>query len=175
MWKREPLSESELTRLIDATETLDEEFTIQTLAKTGLRADEFSHLKSEWIDWQKDVLRVPPESDGWTPKTSHAVRSIPIKDPDTRRVMRRYFEYNESVNVSRQTVYRRVVRVAERTNITKKVTPHVLRHTYGTLIASRGATAQYIRQTMGHADLSSANTYLQYSGAQLDEEAESLW
>lgn len=66
-------------------------------------------------------------------------------------------------------------RVAEDTDLKKKVTPHVLRHTYGTLIAARGATPQYIRQTMGHADLSSANDYLLYAGSQLDAEAEELW
>jgi len=69
----------------------------------------------------------------------------------------------------------RVTRVAAATEIRKKTTPHVLRHTYGTLIAARGATPQYIRQTMGHADLSSANDYLQYAGTQLDAEAEELW
>ncbi|MFW5950164.1 MAG: site-specific integrase [archaeon] len=51
------------------------------------------------------------------------------------------------------------------------MTPHVLRHTYGTMIARKGASPQYIRQTMGHADLSSASTHLQYTGQQLDAEA----
>lgn len=54
-------------------------------------------------------------------------------------------------------------RMAFETDLKKRVTPHVLQHTYGTLIAARGATPQYIRQTMGHADLSSANDYLQYT------------
>mgnify|MGYP000513049313 CR=1 FL=1 len=66
--------------------------------------------------------------------------------------------------------YERVVRVAERTDLRKRVTPHVLRHTYGTLIARNGATAQYIRQTMGHADLSSANAYIEFTGRQLADE-----
>lgn len=69
----------------------------------------------------------------------------------------------------------RVTRVAAETEPKKKVTPHVLRHTYGSLIAARGATPQYIRQTMDHADLSSANDYLQYAGTQLDADAEELW
>lgn len=69
----------------------------------------------------------------------------------------------------------RVKRVAVDADLKKKVTPHVLRHTYGTLIAARGTTPQYIRQTMGHADLSSANDYLQYAGTQLDAEAGTLW
>lgn len=68
-----------------------------------------------------------------------------------------------------------VHRVAREADLEKKVTPHVLQHTYGTSIGSRWATPQYIRQTMGHSDLSSANPYLKYDRAQLDAEAEDLW
>jgi len=38
-----------------------------------------------------------------------------------------------------------VKRVAVAMEMHKKITPHVLRHTYGTLIAAQGATPQYIR------------------------------
>jgi integrase/recombinase XerD len=177
-WKREPLREEELDELLEAAARhgLVYDFTVRTLAHTGLRAAEFAHLTSDWIDWQGEKLRVPPETDdGWTPKTDHAVRTIPLKEPETFRVMREFFKRHEAVDVTRQAVRNRVVKVARDTEIMKKVTPHVLRHTYGTLIAARGATPQYIRQTMGHADLSSANNYLQYAGTQLDSEAEELW
>jgi len=70
-WKRDPLDD-ELDRLLEAASGMDlaHEFTVRTLAHTGLRTDEFAHLRSEWIDWQHEHLRVPAEADGWTPKTS---------------------------------------------------------------------------------------------------------
>lgn len=177
MWKREPLEESELDQLLEAASThpLRYDMTVRVLAHTGMRADEFAHMTSDWVDWQGEHVRVPPEEGEWTPKSRHAARTIPVKDTDTLRVMREFFKRHEAVGVSRQTVTARVKAVASETGLKKKVTPHVLRHTYGTLIASRGATPQYIRQTMGHADLSSANNYLRYSGVQLDEEATDLW
>ena len=176
-WKREPLTEAELDALLDAVDDhdLEHQVTIYTLAHTGLRADELAHLTDDWLDWQKDHLRVPGEEGGWSPKTSHAARTIPIKQPGTMRRLRDFFSYNAAYGATRQTVTNRVKRVAGETDVKKRVTPHVLRHTYGTLIAARGATPQYIRQTMGHADLSSANDYLQYAGTQLDAEAEELW
>lgn len=73
------------------------------------------------------------------------------------------------------TATERVVRVGDETSIRKKATPHVLRHTYGTFIAASGASAQYIRQTMGHADLSSANDYIEFTGRQLADEADEIW
>jgi len=51
------------------------------------------------------------------------------------------------MDISRTTVWRRVTEVASQTSIEKKVTPHVLRHTYGTQIAANGASAQFIKQT----------------------------
>ncbi|WP_176696590.1 tyrosine-type recombinase/integrase [Haloparvum sedimenti] len=98
-----------------------------------------------------------------------------MKDVDTLRLFRQFFKWNGEIGVTRQTVGNRVRAVAEDTELDKKVMPHILRHTYGTLIAHRRASPQYIRQTMGHADLSSANDYLQYAGTQLDAEAEELW
>ncbi|QZP37066.1 tyrosine-type recombinase/integrase [Halobaculum magnesiiphilum] len=176
-WTREPLTEPELDDLLDAADgrDLDHQVTIYTLAHTGLRADELAHLRDDWIDWQAERLRVPPAEGEWTPKTEHSARTIPLKHPGTVRRLRDYFSYHEAYDATRQTVTNRVKRVAAETDLRKKITPHVLRHTYGTLIAARGATPQYIRQTMGHADLSSANDYLQYAGTQLDAEAEELW
>jgi len=174
MWKREPLTDDELDELLAVAENdrLENEFTVRVLTYTGMRASEFSQLESDWVDWQGEKVRVPKGADV---KSRHAVRTIPVKDPDTLRVMRTYFKRNDAVDVSRQAIYNRVKGMAEQTGIKKKVTPHILRHTYGTMIARKGASPQYIRQTMGHADLSSANNYLQYTGTQLDAEAEDLF
>jgi integrase/recombinase XerD len=176
-WKREPLEEDELEQLTEAAASRDlaHDFTGRTLAYTGLRANEFAHMTEEWVDWQNEQVRVPTDQDGWTPKTRHAVRTIPVREPSALRVMRDFFKRDEDVDVTRQAVTKHVKTVAADTEIRKKVTPHVLRHTYGTLIAARGATPQFIRQTMGHADLSSADAYIQYSGKQLGEEADEVW
>ncbi|MWG34152.1 tyrosine-type recombinase/integrase [Halomarina oriensis] len=176
-WKREPLEETELDELLTAAErhSLRHEMTCRTLAYTGLRANEFAHMTEEWVDWQNEQIRVPPEQSGWTPKTAHAVRTIPVREPAALRTLRDYFKRHEKIGVSRQAITKRVKAVAADTELRKKVTPHVLRHTYGTLIAARGATPQYIRQTMGHADLSSANAYIQFTGSQLNEEANVIW
>lgn len=176
-WKREPLTEDELDDLLAAADEhdLDHQMTTYVLAHTGLRANELAHMTEDWIHWQDERLRVPAEQNGWTPKTEHAARTIPVKHPKTLRLLRDFFKYSAEYGATRQTVTNRVKRVAAETDLKKKVTPHVLRHTYGTLIAARGATPQYIRQTMGHSDLSSANDYLQYAGTQLDAEAEKLW
>jgi integrase/recombinase XerD len=89
-------------------------------------------------------------------------------------VLREFPKRNDGVGVTLKAIHDRVTKIAEKTEIRKKVSPHVLRHTYGTMIPRKGASPQYIRQTMGHADFSSANTYLKYTGQQLDAEADKL-
>lgn len=116
------------------------------------------------VTWVADLERMPPEQEGGIPQNSNAVRTISIKDPDALGVLREFLKRNDGVNVARKTIHDRVTKIAEKTDSRKKVTPHVLRHTYGTMIARKGASPQYIRQMMGHADLSNANTYLQPSG-----------
>jgi integrase/recombinase XerD len=174
-WKRE-LLDDELDELLAAAANYDlkHDVTVRTLAYTGLRANEFAHLKSDWIDWQNEHVRVPSEEDGWTPKNPNAVRTIPVRDPDALRVLREFLKRNDGVGVTRKATHDRVTQIAGKTEIRKKVTPHVLQHTYGTIIARKGASPQYIRQTTGHADLSSGNTYLQYTGQQLDAEADEV-
>jgi integrase/recombinase XerD len=77
--------------------------------------------------------------------------------------------------MSRTTIWRRVSDVADRTTIAKNVSPHVLRHTYGTQIAAAGASAQFIKQTMGHQNLETSQQYIEFSGRRIHQEADKIW
>lgn len=176
-WTREPLEDYESDELVESAVELGTEYelVIRTLLHTGLRANEFAHMRSEWINFQKDEVRVPPEEGDWTPKSKASSRMIPLRDPHTKRVLRNWFSVHDEIGLSRTTIWRRVNEAANRTSIKKKVTPHVLRHTYGTSIAARGATAQYIKQTMGHESLKTSQQYIRYSGQRVQQEADRVW
>jgi Site-specific recombinase XerD len=194
--RREPLEPEELRALVHAGENMDlkHDFTIKVLAFTGLRAAELAHVTEDWIVWQEDLIRVPAyqscdcsycrsqakENDVdvdeyWHPKSDAGARTIPVWHIGTLRVMREYFKRNTTVGVTRQTIHDRVKRVAAETDIRRNVMPHVLRHTYGTMIAANGASAQFITQTMGHEDISSSGAYIQFSGRQLSKEADEIF
>lgn len=197
MMKREPLTDDERDELLEQASdmSLEHDFTVRVLVYTGMRVAELAHMQDDWVLWQDERLRIPrhepcecsdcrSKAEGsdsrsleeyWRPKTDFGARTIPVKDPATWRVMREFFKRNGEYGVTRQTAGDRVKRVAEETSIKKNVSPHVLRHTYGTMIAARGATSQYIRQTMGHEKLDAAADYIRYVGRQLDEEADELF
>lgn len=191
MWERQPLEKEELHELL--TVAIDHDpvhsFTTQVLAYTGMRASELSHLQEDWIDYQEELIRVPASSiclrsccdNEWTPKTEAGARTIPVREDlielntDVWGSIRDVFKWRSNIRTSRQTIGNRIDRIESETDIKKPVTPHVLRHTYGTLLAERGASVEYIKQTMGHARLSSADTYIQYSGRRLSDEADRLF
>jgi integrase/recombinase XerD len=138
------------------------ELLIRTLLHTGLRPNEFAHMRADWINFQKGEIRVPPEDGDWTPKSRAGSKVLPLRDPHTKRVLRNWFSVHDEIGMSRTTIWRRVTEVTDGTSITKKITPHVLCHTYWTSIAARGATAQYIKQTMGHESLKTSQKYIRY-------------
>jgi integrase/recombinase XerD len=175
-WKREPLEDYEVDELIDQAASLSDEheLIVRTLLHTGMRAAELAHMHSDWVHWRRGEIRVQPVND-WTPKSDAGHRVIPLRDPDVKRLLNQRFSEQPDLGLSRTTIWRRVTDVAEETTIAKQISPHVLRHTYGTMIASEGASAQFIKQTMGHTNLATSQQYIEYSGRRIHQEADAIW
>jgi site-specific recombinase XerD len=53
-----------------------------------------------------------------------------------------------------------VTRYCKRAGITKKVTPHSLRHTFSTMKAERGVSPYQLQQWLGHANLNTTQLYV---------------
>lgn len=146
----------------DSIESFDIQYLADLLDRLGRRT--VREIVEEW-----------PEDVGlWVPKTKSGARTIPLRNPDLIRHLRNWFSNHESVGMTRQTVYNIVVEVAEQTNITKKTTPHICRHTFLTKLAANGATAGFIKDVAGHEDLKTSQKYIKFSGRRIQEEADSV-
>jgi len=177
-WERQPLEEHEAESLVTAATDLGEshELVVQTLRHTGMRAAEFGHMQHSWINWVSDERGIEVQAtDDWQPKSEAGQRLIPLRDPDVIRVLRQYFSNNEEIGLSRTTIWRRVTSAADHAGLEKMCSPHVLRHTFGTKLAADGATAQYIKQAMGHRHLETSEQYIQFSARRMHEEADRLY
>lgn len=57
-------------------------------------------------------------------------------------------------------VYRIVQKAAKRAGITKKVSPHWLRHAHASHSLERGAPIHLLKETLGHASVATTSKYL---------------
>ncbi len=145
----------------------------------GMRASEIVHLKKDWIDFQDGMVEVP-EEDGEFQANGDS-RSIPFEHFRERVTteLRRYFDYNDAVGVSRATIFRRVKNMAQRADLSRRVHPQALRMTCAFQLAEAGLTAQGLSQFMGWKELNTAQKYIEKAGESAEKQIKSnkdkLW
>ena len=59
---------------------------------------------------------------------------------------------------------------AKRASLLKRVTPHVLRHSFATHILDGGAELRVVQELLGHADVTSTQIYTHVTQAKLRED-----
>jgi integrase/recombinase XerD len=59
--------------------------------------------------------------------------------------------------------------LARTAGITKKVTPHVLRHTFATAILRNGGDIRFIQQLLGHSSVATTQIYTHVDDSALKE------
>jgi integrase/recombinase XerD len=165
-FRREPLTHEEARRLLDACQTPRERLCIFTLLDTGLRVSEFCSLTRESIDWQSHRLFVRGKGG--------KLRIVPLS-PRVAALLEAHFVLNDSIGMRPRTVEAIVSRVARRAGISKKVSPHVLRHTFAVFALQKGISLPSLQKVMGHRHLQTTAIYLNLSPEEAVREFLEKW
>jgi integrase/recombinase XerD len=166
-WRRPiVLSKEEVARLINAAGNLFQRTLLMIVYGTGMRRSEMSKLRVQDIDSARMVIHVEFGKGGTT-------RDIPLS-PALLETLREYWRWKKPKtflfvgsrgcpHISDKTVYHACSVVAHRAGITKKVTPHLLRHSLATHMLEDGNALEKIQAVLGHGDLRTTARYLHLS------------
>jgi len=163
LYRREPLDGEHCDRLVNACQSFEEKLVVWTFVDTGLRVGELVGLKREDIQWQEE--RVVVHGKGGPFGQRSKIRVVPLT-PRVKRLLELHFVSNEGMGMSRRTAQRTVKKVANRAQITKPVTPHVLRHTFAVNCVRKGVSTASLKRLLGHEHLSTTEIYLNLSPEQ---------
>jgi site-specific recombinase XerD len=171
------ISSAELNRLIEAPDTstiqgLRDRAILELLFSTGLRVSELCALSQEDVDLSRDEFSVRGKGDKvrvvfLSETAKEAIRNYQKARKDFDDAM--FVQYgkniketatkNKDLRLTSRSVQRIIKRYATISGITRKVTPHKLRHSFATDLLSNGADLRSVQALLGHANIATTQIY----------------
>lgn len=161
----EILSGSEVTSLLDAVDSIKHRAVVMTAYGAGLRVSEVCALQVDDIDSKRMTIRVRQGK-------GNQARYV-ILPERVLFLLRRYWVIERPKRpwlfagkqpgcpLSAASVRYHLAAAAKKTGLTKRVTPHVLRHTFATHLLELGTDVRVIQMLLGHRSIRSTVRYTQ--------------
>ena len=162
------LTKDEVRRLINSSDTLKSKLIISFLYSTGLRVSELVNLKLSDLDLT--------ERTGWVRRGKGAKDRLFIMSGDLSEELRDYinergkennFLFSKERPLTTRNIQKIVKGTTQRAGISKKTTPHTLRHSFATHLLEQGVDIRVIQTMLGHSSLSTTQVYTHISSEQL--------
>lgn len=171
-YKREPLTQDEANRLANACQTHEEKLIIWTLLDTGIRVSELVKLSKQNIDWQGHRLTIYGKGGPYGSKSKRRV--VPLSNR-LQPIIEGHFAIHASLDMGIRTAQRIVKRVANKANISRQVSPHILRHTFAVTVVQKGISLPSLQKLLGHDYLATTQIYLNLSPEDVIREFKEKW
>jgi len=174
-WPKDPkrlpevLTEEQVSKLLDALESPKYRVFFTTLYATGLRLREASHLQTGEIDAARGVIHVRQGKGNRERLAMLSPRLLAILRAywKQERPAKPYLFPTKAGKPLDPDFARRVLHKAARAAGLKKVTPHVLRHSFATHLLDSGAELRVIQVLLGHDSIRTTTRYARVTTALL--------
>ncbi len=164
------LSINEVDRLMRSLDNVKHLAILCCIYSGGLRLSELLALRLDDIYWDRNQIMVR----GGKGKKD---RSVMLSE--TLKALLRYyfdlyqprhylFEGQSGGSYSKSSVQQVVRKAARKAGITRRVTPHTLRHCFATHLLDNGTDVRYIQELLGHKDIKTTLIYTHVSTQSLD-------
>jgi len=174
------LTSSELEKLLEAPKTdtllgLRDHVILRLLYATGIRASECADVLEEWVDLEEKTIKVLGKGgrERVIPLNKRAVTALRQyrrqRGPISPTAV--FFRKKDGGPINRKIVYQRVKKYAALSGMTKRVSPHTLRHTFATHLLQRTDNIVTIQKLLGHELITSTQIYFHTTAEDLREMA----
>lgn len=155
------LSKEEVLAIIRHTNNIKHQCIVSLLYSAGLRRGELLNLKLTDVDSERMLIRVENGKGG---KDRYTLLSKMLLQ-DLRQYYRIWkpkeylFEGQSGGKYSGRSVGQLLAQAAQRAGIRKRVTPHMLRHSFATHLLENGTDLRYIQSLLGHSSSKTTEIY----------------
>lgn len=151
---------------------------IETLYGSGLRVSELCDATLGSVDLQKEYIMVSGKGSRQriVPLSPVAVSAIEgwLEQRRYLKIDSSHFHYlflnRRGRRLTRVMIFYIVRQLAEAAGVTKKVSPHTLRHSFATHLLEGGANLRAIQMMLGHESIATTEIYLHTDRSRLREE-----
>ena len=161
------LSTSEVKRLIATPKYLKHRLIITMLYGCGLRSYELCNLKLSDIDFDRRTVFVPKKKgkvDRYVPLSKHLIRGLKkyifTENPQEYLFNSQVTKQGEARSLTTNGIRWVIKENRSKIGTSKKVTAHMLRHSFATHLLEYGVDLVSLKELLGHAHIEMTLTYL---------------
>jgi site-specific recombinase XerD len=177
------ISYEDLERLLDSAKGdsllhLRDKAILEILFSTGLRVSELCHLNRDSINLNRGEFSIKGKGD--------KIRVVFLSD-NSKEAIKRYLDKREDVEealfvsfskakkpkiigrITPRSIQRLIQYYSAKAGITRKVTPHTLRHLFATDLLQNGADLRSVQMLLGHSNVSTTQIYTHLTNKELRE------